>query len=282
MGITEGLILRLNLILKVASQLVISLLRELADAVFLLQLLLSHIAQLVVVRSRQAEGVLEAVLHGRVALQEVIKSFRKSGNDDNGVVIPFVHLNEQLIQRIHLIGIFVRQELLNIIEEQDTTLCLLDVFVPLVNKALVVHGVHHRELGLVDNLVLVEVVAYDCRQCCLTSTRLANDDGVDRQAHHSDVLARAQIGIGVNDGLQLCLHIGQTDHLVQGVADDGLSAPFAELGHASVFLMTKVTCHIVFSVFLYILFVETSFAVPHALGHRQLGVYQTGAEDAEL
>ena len=244
MGIAEGLVLCLDLVFEVAPQIIVGLIRKFADAVLSLQLLLGHIAQFVVVRRRQAEGVLEAVLHSRVALQEVVESLRQSCNDDNGVVVPFVHLHEQLVQRIHLIGILIGQEFLHIIEEEYSTLRLLDVVVPLVHEALIVDSIHHRELRLLDDLMLVEVVAYDSCQCRLTRTCLAYDDSIHRQAHYSDVFTRAQVGIGVNDGLQLCLHIGQANQLVEGMTDDRLSAPLAELGHASVFLMTKVTCHI--------------------------------------
>ena len=56
-----------------------------------------------------------------------------------------------------------------------------------------------------------------------------------------------QIGIGVDDGLQLLLNLIEAYHAVQHVLlHERLSAPAAEFGYLSVFLMTMFTYHILY------------------------------------
>ena len=190
MSIAEGFVLHLDLVLEEACQLLVSLGAVVGDAVLLLQLHLGDVAQLLTVGRGQAERVLEPVLHSRVALQEIVKSLGKSRHDDDGVVVPLVHLHKELVERIHLIGILVGQQLLYVVKEQDAILCLLDVVVPFVDEAAVVHRIHHRQLGLLDDSVLIEVVANDFGQSCLTCAGLTNDNGIDRKTYLGNVLSR--------------------------------------------------------------------------------------------
>ena len=244
--IAERVVFRLHLMLEIAAQLALSLRRVRRDAVFVLQFQLTNVAQFLTTRCRQSEGVLETVLCCWVGGQEVVQSLGQSGNDDNGVLVPLVHLDKELVQRIHLIGVAVWQQLLHIVKEEDAPLGFLDVVVPLVNKALVVDGIDHRQFGFVDDFMLIEIVAYHLCQGCLAGTRLADDDGIHAQAHLHDVLSGMKVGIGVNDGLQLLLDIVEAYHAVQHILNDKrLTAPLAELGYLSVFPMTLLTYHII-------------------------------------
>ena len=190
MSITESIVFNLHLILEETVQLVVGFMRIGRDAILTAQLHLTNIAEFLITRSRQTECVLEAVLGSRVGSQEVIKTFRKTGYHDNRILVPFVHLDKQLIERVHLIGITVRQQFLYVVEEQDATLCLFHVVVPLVNKTLVVYSVDHRQLGLLNNLVLVEIVTNHLCKSRLTGSRLTYNNSIDAQAHIHDVLAR--------------------------------------------------------------------------------------------
>ena len=243
-GVAEGLVLDLHLILEEALQLVVSIGRKVGDTIAGTQAQFTDVRQFREVRRRQTEGVLEAVGHGGVALQKVVEALGQTRDDDNRVVIPLVHLHEEFIQRIHLIGILVRQQFLHIIKEEYAVLGLLDIIIPLIDKALVVDGIHHRQLGLLDNLVLVEVIPQDLCQGSLSRAGLADDDGIDRDAHLRNILTGAQESIGIDNGLQLLLHAVQPDQFVEQVlAHQRLSAPLAELGYTPVFLMTMFANH---------------------------------------
>ena len=244
MSITEGLVLYLDLVLEITLQLIIGFWRKVSNAIACLQTQLTDIRQLVEVRGRQTEGILETVGYRRITLKEVIQTLGQSGDDNNGIIFPLVHLHKEFIQRVHLIGILVRQQFLDIVKEQDTILCLLDVFFPLVDKALVVDGIDHRQLRFVDNLVLIEIVTEDFCQSSLTRSCLTDDDGIHGDTHLGNVLTRTQEGIGIDNHLQLLLDIVKTNQLVEQVlTDHGLSAPLAELGYAPVFLMAMFTYH---------------------------------------
>ena len=54
-----------------------------------------------------------------------------------------VHLDKELVKRVHLVGVSVGQQFLDIVEEQYSPLGFLDVIVPFVNKPLVINGVNH-------------------------------------------------------------------------------------------------------------------------------------------
>ena len=120
----------------------------------------------------------------------------------------------------------------------------LDVIVPILNETLVVNGIDHCELGLGNDSLLIEIVADDFCERGLTSTGLSNYYDVNREPYDRDVLARAQIGIGVDNALQLCLHLSLSYHFFQQVlVRDGLSAPFAELCNRAVSFMTIFANH---------------------------------------
>ena len=103
MGITEGLVLDLYLILEVAGQLLIGLLGESGDAVLRLQLHLHHVAQFLTIRNGQVEHILETVLDGGVVLQELLKTLGQTSQNHNGITFPLVHLHKQLVERVHLV-----------------------------------------------------------------------------------------------------------------------------------------------------------------------------------
>ena len=178
MGVAEGFVLDFYLVLEEARQLFVGIVREGCYAVFHLQLQLHNVAQLLEVIDWQAEHVLKAVLHGRITLKEVVQSLRKSRNDYDGIVVPPVHFHKELVERIDLIGILVGQQFLHIVEEQDAPPCLLDVLVPFVHKALIVHRIDHSQLGRVNNLTLIEVVADNAGKRRLACARLTYDNSV--------------------------------------------------------------------------------------------------------
>jgi hypothetical protein len=93
--------------------------------------------------------------------------------------------------------------------------------------------------------MLIEIVTNDFSQGRLARTCLAHNDGVDRKANGGNVLARAQISIGVDNSLELALHILQANQLVEYMLRyQGLSAPFTELGVVPIFLMTNFANHL--------------------------------------
>ena len=189
MGIAEGIVFCLDAILEQALQLLVCLWREVRNAILHPKVELGDVTEFLVVRRRQTEHILEAVLHRRVALQEIIKPLRQTGHNDDGIIVPLVHLDKKFVERVHLVGVFIGQQLLYVIEEQKTATGFLDVVVPLVNKTRVVYRIDHCQLGLLDNLLLVEVVAEYLCQRCLARSRLTDNDGVDRQADISNILA---------------------------------------------------------------------------------------------
>ena len=213
-GIAEGVVLDLHLILEEALQLMVGSRRIGCYAVFGAQFLFTDVAEFLRSWGRQSESVLETILRRRVGSQEIVKSLGQTRNHDDGVVAPLVHLDKQLVEGVHLIGVAVGQQLLYVVKEQDATLGLLYVIVPLVDKSLIVHSVYHRQLRFINNLMLVEVVANHFCQCRLTSTRLTNDNRVHAQADIHYVLTRMKIGVGVNNGLQLLLHLVKANHAV--------------------------------------------------------------------
>ena len=155
---------------------------------------------------RKTEGILETVGNGRIALQEILQALRQTGYDHNGIILPLVHLHEQFVKGIYLIGVLVWQKFLHIVKKQDTTLGLLDIIVPFVHKPLIVNSIDHRQFWLLNNLMLVEIVTEDLSEHGLTCSRLANDDGINGNPDFSNILAGLKIGIGVDDSLQLLLH----------------------------------------------------------------------------
>ena len=148
MGIAEGLVLYLDLVLEEAGQLMLRIWGESRNAVFRTKLHTGNIAQLMIIGSGQPERVLEAVLHSRVALQEIVKSLGKACHDDNGIVVPLVHLDKELVKRVHLVGILIGQQFLHVVEKEEAATSLLDVLVPLVHETLVVDGINHGQLRL--------------------------------------------------------------------------------------------------------------------------------------
>ena len=89
MGIAKGFVFNFNLVLEVTLQLYLGLGRELCNAILRLEPHLRNVAQLLMTRRRQTEEILETVLHRRIALEEVVKSFRQTRH-----TIPVVHLYE--------------------------------------------------------------------------------------------------------------------------------------------------------------------------------------------
>ena len=244
MAVTEGFVLDLDLILEITLQLLIGLRGELRNAVTGTQIQLADIRQLCEVRRRQTEGILETVGHSRITLQEIVKTLWKTRNHHDRIIFPFIHFHKEFVKRIDLVGIFVGQQLLDIIEEQNAVLCLLDVIVPLIDKPLIVDGIHHRQLRLVDDLILIEIVADNLCQCGLTRSRLTDDNGIDGDTDLCNILAGTKEGIGIDNRLQLLLDAIKTYQLVQQVlSHKRLSAPLAKLGNVPVFFMTMFANH---------------------------------------
>ena len=197
-----------------------------------------------IVWRRQAEHILEAVLHRRIALQEVVKSFGQSGHNDDGVVVPLVHLDKELVEGVHLVGILVGQQLLNVVKEEDAVLGLLDIVVPVVDEPAVVYRIDNREFRLLYNLVLIEIFAQNLCKCRLARSRLTYYYCIHRKPHIGNVLSRAQIGVSIDNGFQLGLDFVQAYQFIEDIlAGYRLAAPLTVLGDASIFLMTIFANH---------------------------------------
>ena len=117
MSIAKGLVLDLDLILEIALQLIVGLWREIGNAIARLQAQFTNVRQLIVVWRRQTERILETVGNSRITLQKVIQTLGESGDDHHGIILPFIHLDKELIQGIHLIGILIGQQFLDIVKE---------------------------------------------------------------------------------------------------------------------------------------------------------------------
>ena len=198
MSITKGLVLRLQLILEETLQLMLGFWSVGCNTIFRTQLHLTHVAQLLITGGRQTEGVLKTILGSRIGYEEIVKSLGQTSHDDNRILIPLVHLDEQLIERVHLVRIAIRQQFLNIIKEQDSILCLLDIVIPLIDKTLIVYSINHRQLGLLNNLMLVEIISYDFRQSSFTGTCFTYYNSINTQADLHDIPARVEIGISID------------------------------------------------------------------------------------
>ena len=188
MTISESLILNLYLIFKETQQLALGFFREIRDAIFHAQVKLTNLCKFLITRRRHTERILEAVSYSRVTLQEVLQTFRQTRDNHDWIILPLIHLHKEFVKRIHLIGILVGQEFLNIVEEQDAILGLLDILIPFIDEALVVHRIHHRQLRLLDNLMLVEVVTENLRKGSLSRTSLTYHDSIHRDSHVGNIL----------------------------------------------------------------------------------------------
>ena len=109
MGIAKGFVLDFYLVLEEALQLLVGLRCKLRDTILHTKVEFGNITQLLITRRRQAESILETVLHRWVTLQEIVQTLGKTCHDDNGVIVPFIHLDKQLVKGIHLIGILIGQ-----------------------------------------------------------------------------------------------------------------------------------------------------------------------------
>ena len=146
---------------------------------------------------------------------------------------------------LHLIRVAIRQQLLDIIEEEDAAFGITHILVPFFHEALVVDGIDHRQLGFRYDFILMEIVSNHLCQSGLTCTRLTNDNGVHAQTDIHHVPARMEIGIGIDNGFQLLLHVAETYQTVQNILrHQWVSTILTELGYRAVFLLTMLTNHI--------------------------------------
>ena len=143
-AIAERIVLYLQLILEEALQLALCLWRICGNTVLDAQFLLTDLTQFSMPRGWQAEYILETVLRCWVVDQEVIQTFWETRDNHNRIVIPFIHLDKELVKGIHLIGIPVRQQLLYIIEEKESIFRLLDIVFPFIDKTLIVDCIYQR------------------------------------------------------------------------------------------------------------------------------------------
>jgi hypothetical protein len=94
--------------------------------------------------------------------------------------------------------------------------------------------------------MLVEIIADNLSQSSFTRSRLTYDNSIYTQADFHDIFPGMEIGIGIDDRLQLFLDIIKTNQLVQYVLrDKWLTTPLTELRYRPVFLMTMLTNHII-------------------------------------
>ena len=54
-----------------------------------------------------------------------------------------IHLDKKLVKRVNLVGIPVGKQFLDIVEKENAPLGFFYIFIPFVNKPLVVNGVNH-------------------------------------------------------------------------------------------------------------------------------------------
>ena len=172
MTVSECLILNLHLILEETHQLVLGLSREFCNTILQTQIELTDISQFLITRRWHAERIFKAVGNSRIALKKIFQSLCQTGNNYDGIIIPLVHLNKQFVERIHLIGVLIRQQFLHVVKEQNAILGLLNILVPLINKALIVNGIYHRQLRFLDNLMLIKIVTKNICQGRFSRTRL--------------------------------------------------------------------------------------------------------------
>ena len=92
--------------------------------------------------------------------------------------------------------------------------------------------------------MLIEIIPDNLRQGGLTRSRLTDDNGIHAQAHLHNVLTGMEIGIGIDNSLELFLYIIKTYQLVENVlGDQGFTTPLTELRYRTVFFMTMLTNH---------------------------------------
>ena len=92
--------------------------------------------------------------------------------------------------------------------------------------------------------MLIEVITHNLGQRSLAGTCFTNDDDIHRKTYISNILAGMQIGVGIDNGLQLSLHIVKPNQPVQHIlANKRPATPFAELRNVTVFLMTMFANH---------------------------------------
>ena len=103
-----------------------------------------------------------------------------------------IHLDKQFVKRVHLIGITVGKQLLNIIEEEDASLGILDILIPVIDKALIVDGVNYCQFRFIDDAMEIEIVTENLSQQGLTRSCLADDYRVDTQTHVRHIFARTK------------------------------------------------------------------------------------------
>ena len=159
MAVAKGVVLDFHLILEEAQQLAVGLWREVGKAILGAQLHFTDVAQLLIAWCGYSECVFETILRGRVRCQEIVQALGQTSNDNDGIFVPFVHLDKQFIQRIDLVGVAVGQQLLDIVEEENAPLGVFHILVPLVDKALIVDSIDHRQLGLLYDFMLLEIVS---------------------------------------------------------------------------------------------------------------------------
>ena len=106
---SERLVFFLHPVFEVSGEFVFRLQGERVYSILIFEHVSADGGEFLVSRRRQDELVLEPVAYRRVVGEEVFKSFCKSGDNHDRVVVPVVHFHEKLVERIHLVGISVRQ-----------------------------------------------------------------------------------------------------------------------------------------------------------------------------
>ena len=188
-GKAESLVFGLHLIFEELRQLALCIKAETIQSVFCSQHVAANQGEFLISRCGQVELIFESVAHRGVVGDEIVKTTCQSRYYHYGVVVPMVHLHKQLVERIDLVGIAVGKQFLNIVEKENAALRLLNVVVPLIHKACVIHRVHECEFWLCYNLVLVEIVPYHLGKHGLAGSCLTYYYCIDAQSHTGDVLS---------------------------------------------------------------------------------------------
>src|SRR5574344_254117 len=138
--------------------------RELSYTIFSAKFPLADVAKFSIIKCRQTKLIFESVRYRRIVIKKIVKSFRQTGKHHDRIIVPLVHFNEELVQWRNLIGISVRKEFLNVIKEQYSTLGILNVIIPLINKTVIIDSIHYCQFRFFNNLMLIEIVTHNLSQ----------------------------------------------------------------------------------------------------------------------
>ena len=102
-SVSEALVFLFQLVFEVSCQLMFSLKTKAVETVFRTQYSSTYLREVLIVRGRKVEFILEAVTYGGIIGDEVLESSCETRDDDDRSVVPVVHLHEEFVERVHLV-----------------------------------------------------------------------------------------------------------------------------------------------------------------------------------